>query len=229
MLPYEEERKQVLETARKMFHAGHVQGTSGNVSLRIKPKTEEDEEYYAITPSNMDYDEIDIEDIVICNAKGKRVKEAKGKRNSPSVERYLHIGIYEIRADVGAIIHTHSLFPVTVSLLVDQLPNEELPPILEDQAVFLGGAIPIAKFGPTGSPELAKCVHEAIGDKQCVILRRHGAVCVGKNLKKAFQNVELLNKVSKVYLTAANLGKITPLPPDALDRALRLYAATRHI
>ncbi|MHA1130276.1 MAG: class II aldolase/adducin family protein [Candidatus Helarchaeota archaeon] len=229
MLPYEDERRHVLEIARKMLHSGHVQGTSGNVSMRIKPKSEDEVEYYVITPSNMDYDEIDVEDIVIINEKGKRVKEAKGKRNSPSVERNLHIGIYKMRPDVGAIIHTHSLFPVTISLLADQLPNEELPPILEDQAVFLGGAIPIAKFGPTGSPELAKCVHEAIGDKQCVILRRHGAVCVGKNLKKAFQNVELLNKTAKVYLTAAPLCKITPLPSEALDRALRLYAATRHL
>ena len=62
MVLYEEERKKVLEIALKILHSGEVIGTAGNVSMRIKPKTEEDEELYAITPSSMDYDELDVED-----------------------------------------------------------------------------------------------------------------------------------------------------------------------
>ncbi|NVM53160.1 MAG: class II aldolase/adducin family protein [Candidatus Helarchaeota archaeon] len=229
MIPYEKERREVLEIAQKMLHKGHVVGTSGNVSMRIKAKSEDEEEVYAITPSDMDYDEIDVEDIVIMNARGKRVKDAKGKRNRPSVEKLLHLGIYEIRSDVNGIIHTHSLFPSAVSLLADSLPNEELPAILEDQTIFLGGAIKIAKYAPTGSPELAKTVHETIGDKACLILRHHGAVCVGKNLQKAYRNVELLNKTAKIFIFGSALGKLTPLSPEALEYALRLYAATRQI
>ena len=229
MIPYEEDRKEVLETARKMLHKGHVIGTSGNVSKRIKPKTEGEEELYAITPSDMDYDEIDIEDIVIMNAKGKRVKDAGGKRNRPSVENKLHLGLYEMRPEIGAVIHTHSLFAQAVSLLADQLPNREIPAFLEDQTVYLGGAIKIANYAPSGTPELAKNVHEAIGDQQCVIMFRHGACCVGKNLKKAYRNVELLNKTAQVYILTSACGKISPLPPDALERALHIYAATRQM
>ncbi len=212
-----------------MLHKGHVVGTSGNVSLRIKSESEDTEELYAITPSDMDYDEIDIEDIVIMNAKGKRVRDAGGKRNRPSVEKMLHLGIYQARPDVGGIIHTHSIFPSAISLLVENLPNEELPAILEDQVAFLGGSIKVAKYAPSGSPELAKNVLEAIGDKACVIMRRHGACCVGKNLKKAYRNVELLNKTAKIYLYASACGKVTPLPTEAINHALRLYAATRHL
>lgn len=229
MISYEEERKKVLEIAQKILHSGEVIGTSGNVSIRIKPKTEDEEELYAITPSNMDYDELDLEDIVIMNAKGKRVRAAGGKRNSPSVERKLHIGIYELRSDVNGIIHTHSLYPVTVSTLIDELPNEELPAILEEQAIYLGGPIKIAKFASTGSPELAQSVHEAIGDMGAVILRRHGAVCVGKNLDKAFRNVQLLNKASRAFLLAKSAGNVTPLDPEALKNCQRLYTATRQI
>ncbi|HUX97997.1 MAG TPA: class II aldolase/adducin family protein [Candidatus Deferrimicrobium sp.] len=226
MIPYEEERKEVLETARKMLHKGHVVGTSGNVSRRIKIDTGE---LYAITPSDMDYDEIEVEDIVIMNDAAKRVKEAEGKRNPPSVEKMLHLGIYKMRPDVGGIIHTHSLYPSAVSILVDELPNEELPAILEDQVSFLGGAIKIAQYAPSGTPDLAKFVHEAIGDKGCVIMRRHGACCVGKNLKKAYRNVELLNKTAQIYIYAASCGKVTPLPPEAIERARHIYAATRQM
>ena len=229
MLPYEEERREVLETAQKMLHTGHVIATSGNVSMRIKSKSEDEEELYAITPSDMDYDEIDVEDIVIMNGRGKRVKDAKGKRNRPSVENFLHLGIYEVRNDVNGIIHTHSLFPVTVSLLVDTLPNAELPPILEEQAIFLGGSIKITEYAPTGSPQLAETVHKAIGDKSALILRHHGAVCVGKNLKKAFRNVQLLNKTAQVYILGSACGKLAQLSSEALEYSLRLYAATRQM
>lgn len=229
MVLYEEERKKVLDIALKILHTGEVIGTAGNVSMRIKPKTEEDEELYAITPSGMDYDELDVEDIVIMNLKGKRVRAAKGKRNSASVEKKLHIGIYDLRSDVNAVIHTHSIYPVTVSILVDELPNEELPAILEEQAIYLGGPIKIAKFAPTGSPELAQSVHDAIGDMGAVILRRHGAVCVGKTLDKAFLNVQLLNKASRTFLLAKSCGKVTSLDPESLAYCQRLYTATRQL
>jgi L-fuculose-phosphate aldolase len=229
MLPYEEERSEVLETARKMLHTGHVVATSGNVSVRIKPKSEDAPKLYAITPSDMNYDEIGVEDIVVMNERGKRFRDAKGKRNAPSVEKFLHLGIYDIRADVNGIIHTHSVYPVTVSLLVDNLPTEELPPILEEQAIFLGGAIKIAEYAPTGSPQLAETVRNAIGDKSALILRHHGAVCVGKNLKKTFRNVQLLNKAAHVFLLGSACGKLTQLSPEALEYALRLYAATRQL
>lgn len=229
MILYEAERKKVLEIARKMLHSGEVIGTSGNVSMRIKPTSEDQEELYAITPSGMDYDELNIEDIVIMNAKGKRVKDAGGKRNSPSVERILHKGIYDLRSDVNGVIHTHSIYPVTVSILADELPNEELPAILEEQAIFLGGPIKIAKYAPTGSPELAERTHEAIGDMAAVILRRHGAVCVGKNLDKAYLSVQLLNKASRTFLLAKSCGKVIPLDPETLANCQRLYTATRQM
>lgn len=229
MIMHEEERRKVLEIARKMVHTGEVIGTSGNVSMRLQPKAEGEDELYAITPSGMEYDELDIEDIVITNVKGKRVKEAGGKRNSPSVERILHIGIYQQRPDVNGIIHTHSIYPVTVSLLVDELPNDELPPILEEQAIFLGGAIKIAEFAPTGSPELAQKVHAAIGEMSAVILRRHGAVCVGSTLDKAFRNVQLLNKATHTYLLAKACGKVALLDAESLKYCQRLYAATRQL
>lgn len=226
---YVEERKKVLEIAQKMLHTGEVIGTAGNVSLRIKPKTEEDEELYAISPSNMNYDELNVEDIVIMNANGKRVRAAGGNRNAPSVEKILHIGIYQQRSDVNGIIHVHSIYPVTVSVIVEDLPNEELPAILEEQAIYLGGAIKIAEFAPTGTPELAAKVHEAIGDMGAVILRQHGAVCVGKNLDKAFRNVQLLNKASRTFLLAKAAGKVIQLDPEALAYCKRLYAATRQL
>ncbi|MHA1266310.1 MAG: class II aldolase/adducin family protein [Candidatus Helarchaeota archaeon] len=229
MLPYEEERAEVLETARKMLHKGHVIGTSGNVSRRIKPTSADEPELYAITPSDMDYDEIDVDDIVIMNANGKRVRDAKGKRNRPSVEKMLHLGLYKLRSDIGAVIHTHSLFAQAVSILRDNLPNHEIPAFLEDQTVYLGGAIKIAAYAPSGTPELAKNVHEAIGEKQAVIMFRHGACCVGKNLKKAYRNVELLNKTAQVYLITRAVGTISPLPSEWLERALHIYAATRQM
>ena len=54
---------EVCETAKKMYSSGLVAGTWGNISSRI------DDEYMVITPSGMDYERLNAEDMVVVNMK----------------------------------------------------------------------------------------------------------------------------------------------------------------
>ena len=53
---------EVCETAKKMYSSGLVAGTWGNISSRI------DDEYMVITPSGMDYERLNAEDMVVVDA-----------------------------------------------------------------------------------------------------------------------------------------------------------------
>ena len=142
MSDWREARKTVLEAALKMAEKGLVAGTSGNVSLRLSSDGEH--QLMAITPSLQHYDALKIEDIPIIDFDGRTVAGDL----PPSIEMPLHSGIYRARKDVNAVIHTHSVFASAVAVA-----GIDIPPILEDQAAFLGGEIKLAGFAPSGTPE----------------------------------------------------------------------------
>ena len=208
MSKWQEEKRNVLETALKMSACGMVVGTAGNISVRLPGKRP----LLAITPSSLPYDTLTPDDIQIVDFDGEKVE---GELR-PSMETMLHIGIYKARKDTNAIIHTHSVYASAVSVT-----GQEIPPILEDQVAFLGGGIKLARYAPSGSRELADAAVTALGDNNGVLLANHGTVGTGLTLRDAFTACELIEKTSRIYLLALGTGKVNLLPEDviALEKA----------
>jgi len=206
MSAWQSEKKTVLEAARKMSERGYVVGTSGNISMRLKEPG--GRELVAITPNNLYYDLMKVDDIGIVDLEGKIVEgEVK-----TSIETMLHTGIYKARRKVNAVIHTHPVFSSAFSVA-----GMEIPPILDDQITYLGGAIKVAAYSLPGSQELVSNVVPALGPRNAVILANHGALTVGRDMREAFVNTEMLEKTVRVYLYALGLGKINTVPQVALE------------
>jgi L-fuculose-phosphate aldolase len=205
------EKQAVLEAAQRMSEKGFVVGTAGNISVRIKES--EGRELMAITPTSRYYDTIGVDDIAVVDFDGKHVEG----EFSPSVEIMLHIGVYKARKKVNAVIHSH---PVLSSAFA--VAGMEIPPIIEDQVTYLGGGIKVAEYALSGSLDLVKNALAALGPRNAVILANHGAVCVGKDMREAFTNLQMLEKTAKIYLWVLSLGKLTPIPAEALE-AMNLY------
>ena len=213
MSHWQEARKAVLEAARKMAEKGLVAGTSGNISLRLSSGGKK--QLMAITPTSRHYDTLKNEDIPIIDFDGKRVD---GKL-PPSVETQLHIGIYKARKDVNAIIHTHSVYASAAAVA-----GLHIPPLLEDQVVYLGGEIKLADYAVSGSVELATNAVAALGERNAVLLANHGAVGTGRTMRDAFTACELIEKTAKVYLLTLLAGKVNQLPEEAIAIHKKLYA-----
>lgn len=201
-----EERQQVLEASLLMEKKGLVVGTSGNVSRRLSAA--EGRDLMAITPSRRYYDTLSAEDIVVVDFEAEPVEGDL----VPSAETLLHAAIYRARTDVGAVFHTHSVYASALAVA-----GRELPAILDDQVVFLGGGISVAPYGLPASEELSTNVVSALGGHNAVILANHGAVAVGRDLRRALTAAELLEKASQVYVMAASLGQVNLLPPDIVE------------
>ncbi|MBN2098633.1 MAG: class II aldolase/adducin family protein [Dehalococcoidia bacterium] len=211
---WEVQKMEVLEVARWMDEKGLVVGTSGNVSQRFREP--DGRELVAITPSGRQYDTMEAEDIVLVDMEGQRVEGEL----APSIETMLHLGIYRARKKVRAVVHAHAVFGSAIAVT-----GKEIPCLLDDQVTFLGGEIKVAAYALPGSPELAKNVVAALGPRNAVVLANHGTISVGRNLREAFNNCELLEKTARVYVLAMGLGTLTPVPADMAEAERAFFAA----
>ena len=213
MSKWQEEKRIVLEAGQMMLKKGLVVGTFGNVSLRLTP--ENDRELLAISPSQRYYDTLTTDDIQVIDFE---VEPVEGDL-IPSVETMLHIGIYRARKNINAVIHTHSVFASAIAVA-----GLEIPAILDDQITFIGGEIKLAKYAFSGSPELVENVLAALGERNAVLLPNHGAVGIGRTMRDALTTCELVEKTAKIYLSALALGKVNPLPSEAVEVEKAFFA-----
>ena len=199
-------RAQVLSTAQAMLAAGLTVGDSGNVSAHAGDA--EGRVLLAITPHGRYYDALSPDDIVVVDEEGEPV-EGEG---IPSAELLLHAAVYRARPDVGAVIHAHP--PISSAVAVVGKP---IPPILEDQMIFLGGQIEVAPHAMTGSEELVERAVKALGERNACLLANHGALAVGANLKAALVACQYLEKLAMAFLYATWTGQVNVLPPDVVE------------
>jgi len=186
-----EKARAVLDTGRELVSSGLVAGTWGNISVRLSDET------FLITPSGIPYPELEADDLVVVNLEGEVVKG----RLKPSTETKMHTAIYRQRPEVMGIVHTHSPYA-----LVFTVTHKCLPPVTEEMAMLLGGAVEVAPYQPAGSGELAAAAVEALADRSAVFLANHGVVGVGSSLEEALLVCRIVEKGALVYLLAQLTG-----------------------
>lgn len=202
-------RAEVAATGLALLERGLVAGTWGNISARV-PGTD----LVAVTPSGRDYRSLGPEDIVVTDLAGNTV--AGGLK--PSSELPLHLAIYAGRPDIGAIVHTHSVFASALAAA-----RRPLPPIIEDLVQLAGGTIEVARYALPGTAELAAHTVAALGDRQAVLLANHGVVGCGGALPEALTACELVEKGAQVYIYANLLGGAHVLSGEDVAIMRRFY------
>ncbi|MDI3480355.1 MAG: hypothetical protein PWQ97_10 [Tepidanaerobacteraceae bacterium] len=186
-------KQMVVEYGEKIVKEGLVVATWGNLSAR-----EEDKDLFVITPSGLNYNTLSPEDIVAVDFAGNPIDNSK----KPSVETPMHAAIYRARADVKAIIHTHS-----INASACAASRTEIPCIMEDIASMVGGPVKVAKYAPTGTQELAENVVAALEHRNAVILANHGVVTVGSCLEEAFKLSLMVEKTAEIFIKSKILGQ----------------------
>lgn len=204
-------KEEIVKICKKLLSNGHVIGSAGNVSMRVKKG---EEEFVLITPSNVNYKDMEPKDILIIDLEGKVIE---GERN-PSVEKHLHLGIYKEREDVNAIIHSHGMYSTILSTL-----NLSLPPIMEELVPYLGGEVLCSDYGEAGSEELADNVKASLEDRSAVILANHGSLCCGSHLEGAYIVLQYLERGSKTYYLAKLIKEPNLLPEDTIDYEMDIF------
>ena len=182
-------RDQLIATARAMQPAGLNRGTSGNVSVRCG-------EGFFITPTGLPYEALIADDIPLMALDGSH----QGSRK-PSSEWCFHRDLYASRPEVGAVLHAHSPFAVSLACL-----RRAIPPFHYMIARFGGDTIRCADYAIFGSPELSTAAVLAMQGRKGCLLANHGLLVAGRDLTETFALAVELEELCEQYWRACQLG-----------------------
>jgi len=182
-------RDDLITTARAMQPAGLNKGTSGNVSLRHG-------DGFYITPTGMPYDKLVADDIPLMALDGSHVGARK-----PSSEWRFHRDLYAARPEVGAVLHAHSPFAVSLACL-----RRDIPPFHYMIARFGGDTVRCADYALFGSQALSDAALLAMLDRKACLLANHGLLVAGRDLDEALALAIELEELCEQYWRACQLG-----------------------
>jgi L-fuculose-phosphate aldolase len=187
------EAQEIAGFGKKLVAYGLTSSRFGNISVRSASKI-------IITCTGSMLDELDANQIVEVDMAGPCDLD-----KIASSETCVHRAVYR-NTDAQAIIHTHSPFAVSLSLL----GSEIIKPIDSEGIIFLGD-MPVVD-GHFGTDELARNVSTALQSHKACIARGHGVFAAGKNLVEAYTAASMAEHSAKVKYLVKACTNCMPMP-----------------
>jgi ribulose-5-phosphate 4-epimerase/fuculose-1-phosphate aldolase len=134
--------------------------------------------------------------------------DARGRASV--LERFIHGEIYKARADVRAVVHSHS-----ATVIPFGITNVPLKPVFH-MAAFLYPGVPIWDVRNVADPEapamlvrnsaIGQSLSQALGDKPVALMRGHGNVVVATDVRLAVRNAIYTEVNARLQTVAIGLG-----------------------
>jgi L-fuculose-phosphate aldolase len=199
--------KQLQEIGRELVARNLVAGAAGNISM----KSGQGDLY--VTARGSQLGRLSDADIVKITPDGTWPPSQQ-----PTSEYMIHTLFMKAYKDVRVVLHTHSAYATAAAIL-----GEDIPPIVDEMTILIGGGLPVAPYAPPGSETLARAALKAMGDRRAVLLSNHGAVVVGDSAAEALKIAELVEHVAKVYLLVKTAGPVRAIPDEAFEKQRAAY------
>jgi L-fuculose-phosphate aldolase len=207
-------KAELLWAAQEMARSGLVQGTAGNLGARLPDGN------VVLTPSSLDYEDMTIDDLVVCNLDGDVVEGSL----SPTTEKALHLTALRVNDDINATIHCHAKFATMFAIT-----RTTIPAVVEEFDVYVGGDVEVAEYQMTGSQDLADEIAGRVATKGAVLMANHGLFAVGRDPKHALHVAQLVERTAEIVWGARRLGEIVPLPDEVNETFAGLYRHGRTV
>ena len=191
---------------------GLVAGAEGNIAVRLGP------ERLLVTPRGRAKGDLAPEDLVETDLQGVSVRGG----NAPSTELLMHLTIFQVRADVGAVVHAH---PPTATGFATAGLSVNCDCVPELLATL--GEIPLVPYGMSGTEELSAQMRPYVSRNDALLLANHGAVTMGATLEQAHLRMESVEQAAKILFVARMLGGPVRLEADDVGRLLAARDASR--
>ncbi len=170
---------------------------------------------------------VEESDIIEYNLDGT---PADGDTRSPYLERFIHGGVYEKRADVHAVLHSHAedLLPFSISKKVRLRPvihavgdmGHDVP--VWDIADKFGEETTLLVTNMDHSRDLAKC----LDCNRLALMRGHGFVCAGRSINDLVRLAVYIPRNARVLMNAMRLGEYIALSRGEIEARLKLDTET---
>ena len=183
----EEIFERVARIGKKAVSEGLVNANFGNLSVRVGSKM-------LISRSGAFLDELHKGNLVEVRIEEEGNEAGgSGEESGASSEAIVHREIYK-NTEAKAILHTHSPFAVSISLLLGE--GAVVKPV-DVEGTLLLGEIPVVGGAP-GSIELASNLASALKSHRAAIAHAHGCFAVGSTIEEAFVVASAVEHACKV-------------------------------
>lgn len=177
------------EIGRDMYAAGLISSHGGNLSVRLGDRLV-----------------IKRRGAMLGNLKPHDLIETGVDKNDSGValastELLVHRAIY-LATPALAVCHCHPRTAIAFSL-----SRDELVPI-DNEASYLLKRVPVVtEEFPSGTPEMAHKVAEALKNYKVIMMRGHGSFATGQTLDEAFQWSSTLEESCQIALAAKQINE----------------------
>lgn len=214
----EQLKQEVYKANLELPQRGLIKYTWGNASA-----FDPEQQLFVIKPSGVDYDNMSINDMVVCNLNCEVVEGTL----KPSSDMPTHAALYKKFNDIGSIVHTHSPWATTWSQ-----SGLDVPAMGTTHADIFYGSIPCARFLNTEEInrdyeyETGNVIIETFEKRglnhwevPAVLLHGHAPFVWGKDCENAVMNAVVLEEVCKMNIFTRQLNPFAEtLPQSILDK-----------
>lgn len=200
----EQLKEKVLKANLELPKRKLVTYTWGNVSGIDRKKG-----LIVIKASGVEYDEMEVEDMVVLDLKGNKV-EGKLKASSDTAT---HLYLYNHFEEIGGIVHTHSSWATSWAQA-----GKSIPALGTTHADYFYGEIPCtrkmkeAEVKDEYEKETGKVILETFrsldpAQLPGVLVNNHGPFAWGKDADNAVHNAVVMEEVARMAYRSLNLNQ----------------------
>ena len=211
-------KEEVWQANIDLAESGLIVLTWGNAS-----GVDRDQGVMAIKPSGVEYDGLQVEDMVVLDLEtGEKVE---GDLN-PSSDGPTHLAVYRAVPELGGIVHTHSCYAT-----IWAQSRLEIPCLGTTHADHFYGPIPLTRT--LSEQEIQEAYEENTGrvivehllnrgvpalHVPAVLVPHHGPFVWGSNAADAVKNAVILEAVAKMAAHTIRLNPDVQMPRNLLNK-----------
>lgn len=203
-------RGEIVRFCEKLWARGFVANHDGNVSARTAPNR------IVCTPTATSKADVRDRSLLVLDAQGKLL-QGDGK---PFGELPMHLGVYQKRPDVKAVVHAHPPHATALGAT-----GRELLVFLPEAVVSLGTRVPVVPLAIPGA-DGASAIAPFVDRYDAVLAQGNGVWAWGETVEQAYLRLELVEHLATIAHHAQAWGG-APALPDAVVKKL-LEARKKH-
>ena len=184
-------KREIVQVAHMMSDRGMVGTYEGNISAR-------DGNRMYVTPTAHSKELLTEEQVITRDLAGNPLEGDL----APTSEVPMHTRCYELRPDIGSVIHCHA--PYATAFAQANLPVESR---ISPEFLTILGKVPLLRYGRQGTPAIIADLPEYIDDYDVFLLANHGVLAVGETAMEAFSktlSLEMLLKTEVIRRAIAD-------------------------
>lgn len=197
----------VLEVAKRLDEKNLVNAFEGNISAK------KDGIVY-ITPTGKNKALLTEDMIAVIGEDGTQI----GGNCRPTSELPMHLETYQIRPDIGGVVHCHPTFLTAHAICNKPVETKGYPEMMANFKVF-----EVAPYGRPGTEEILKGAIPIFEHSDVVLLGNHGVLAVGSTVEDAMNKVEAAEAITKALYYAQSLGQPVDLDETECSHFLNIY------